>query len=98
MRPVVRLRGMLQEQIGEIEDQPAGAAIADRDPLRAPKPVEHREADAVERHAEAFRRLPRMAVGDQQVAAGGRLLQIVEIADDDATAPAPGTALARPQV
>ena len=84
LRVVVRLGCMLQEQIGDIEDEPTRPAVADGDPLRATQPIEHRKADAVEWHAETRRHFPCMAVGDEQITSAARLLQIVEIADDDA--------------
>src|SRR5664280_3433196 len=38
------------DEIGDVEDQVAGAAIADRELVAGAEPVEHRKADAIERN------------------------------------------------
>ena len=46
------------EHIADLEDQPARTAIADRQTVRAAKPVEHRDTHAKKRDGEPLGGLP----------------------------------------
>ena len=71
------------DEIGDVEDQIAGAAIADRELVSRTEAVEHRKAGAVERNLQPLGGLAAVRMGDEQVAAAvlGEILEILEIAD-----------------
>ena len=73
------------EEIGDVEDQVASAAIADRKLVPGAEPVEHRKAGAMERNFEPLRGLAAMRMGDQEIAAAllGEIFKILEIADQN---------------
>ena len=87
----MRFPGLLQEQIGEIENQPARSPVADGDPLRdLPSRSKTGKPMREEGNAEASRCFPRMGIRQQQVAACSCLLQILDVADNDGRRRHPG--------
>ena len=77
----IRLAKIGNEQVADGEDQIAGAAIADRQLMRGAEPIEHRQADAIERHREPLGRLAAVRMRHQEVATLGAGFQILEVAD-----------------
>src|SRR5208283_767534 len=81
-----RLAAGALENIGGLENEIARALVADAQFVLAAEPVEDREADPHQRDAEPVRRLPAVAVGDEQVGALGHGLEVAEVAELHAVA------------
>src|SRR5664279_3928464 len=73
------------DEIGDVEDQIAGAAVTHQELVAGAKPIEHRKAGAVERNLQPLRGLAAVRMRDQKIAAAllREVLQILQIADQD---------------
>ena len=57
------------DEIGDVEDQVAGAAITNQELVAGTEPIEHRKARAVERNLQPLRGLAAVRMRDQEIAA-----------------------------
>src|SRR6266702_8487945 len=71
------------DEVGNVEDQIAGAAIANRKLVAGAEPIEHREARAIKRDVQPLRGLAAVRMGDEQIAPSVlcEILEIFEVAD-----------------
>ena len=72
---------MFDEDIAYLEDEIARAAIADAGLVRSAQAVEHRQAGAIKRYAQARRCLPGMGMCNQQIAADRSVFKVFQVAD-----------------
>src|SRR5208282_6530075 len=65
-------------QIGDIENEIAGAPITDQELMPRTEPIEHGKTGAIERDTQSLRGLPAVGMGDEEIALP-RLRAVLEI-------------------
>ncbi len=74
---------VLHEHVGEIDDQLARSPIADAYALGCSQPIKDRKTGPEQRRTQSGGGIRGVTVADQEIAAGCRTLEVVEIPHDD---------------